>query len=387
MERWQGVQLTEEEKSQLAIETSRVSGADKSGGLLGAFSSKAKNKFAKLDEAKEALVSAAQDALDLSGADDPAHPLIELDEAGGMDHHLLAYAEEMMFNSAADDLLSKQEVEESLMEVLWMPDGDDEEDDGGGAKAVSSERRKEKEEMENLKKLAESEVEQTDEDLEAEMGHMPGFGVPHPLYQSLECVFNHKNLWISTRSLDPTRIKYDFEDSRYWLAFVEPRMASQGMPEPFYAPKRLGTKTPPDRLRSMEAQIEGELSTQLQLARSSGLKTIINKSQELVEELKRGLELNEEASKGDEQAKADLLPWRRAVQSRLPAGSTFKARAFHFAYTDAKKIRKSLLAQCDYADETGDGTEFALAVRVFGFHGGICSVWVFYGLIDTNLLG
>ena len=75
------------------------------------------------------------------------------------------------------------------------------------------------------------------------------------------------------------------------------------------------------------------------------------------------------------------------MQTRLPSGSTFKARAFHFAYTDAKKIRKSLLAQCDYADDTGDGTEFALAVRVFGFPGGICSVWVFYGLIDTNLLG
>ena len=41
----------------------------------------------------------------------------------------------------------------------------------------------------------------------------------------------------------------------------------------------------------------------------------------------------------------------------------------------------------DYAEETGDGTEFALAVRVFGFHGAICSVWVYYGLIDTNLLG
>ena len=90
---------------------------------------------------------------------------------------------------------------------------------------------------------------------------------------------------------------------------------------------------------------------------------------------------------GDDKARAELGPWRRDVQSRLPADSTFKARAFHFAYTDAKKIRKSLLAQCDYAEETGDGTEFTLAVKVFGFHGGICSVWVFYGLIDTNLLG
>ena len=80
-------------------------------------------------------------------------------------------------------------------------------------------------------------------------------------------------------------------------------------------------------------------------------------------------------------------PWQRDVKSRLPAGSTFKARAFHFAYTDSKRIRKQLLAGVDYAEETGDGTEFALAVRVFAFHGAICSVWVYYGLIDTNLLG
>ena len=44
-------------------------------------------------------------------------------------------------------------------------------------------------------------------------------------------------------------------------------------------------------------------------------------------------------------------------------------------------------SSCNYGEEKGDGTEFALAVKVFAFHGGICSVWVYYGLIDTNLLG
>ena len=122
-------------------------------------------------------------------------------------------------------------------------------------------------------------------------------------------------------------------------------------------------------------------------ARSSGLLTIINKSAELVEALKRGLELHEKAYTGDAQAKADLVPWQRDVKSRLPAGSTFKARPFHFAYTDAKLIRKNLLQAVTYQEETGDGTEFAIAVKVFAFHAGICSVWVFYGLIDTNLLG
>jgi hypothetical protein len=61
----------------------------------------------------------------------------------------------------------------------------------------------------------------------------------------------------------------------------------------------------------------------------------------------------------------------------LPAGSTFKGRAFHFAFTDPKRIRKNLLSSVDYQEDSGDGTEFAVAVKVFGFHGGICSVWVY----------
>ena len=93
------------------------------------------------------------------------------------------------------------------------------------------------------------------------------------------------------------------------------------------------------------------------------------------------------AMMGDEQAKTDLSTWKRDVRARLPAGSTFKARPFHFAYTDAKRIRKRLLSDVNYAEETGDGTEFSIAVKAFAFHGGICSVWVYFGLIDTNLTG
>ena len=56
-------------------------------------------------------------------------------------------------------------------------------------------------------------------------------------------------------------------------------------------------------------------------------------------------------------------------------------------YTDPKKIRKSLLASVDYHEDTSDGTEYAIAVKVFAYHGGHCAVWVYFGLIDTNLLG
>jgi len=307
---------------------------------------------------------------------------VEMDEAGGIDLQLLSTAEGMLADAAGDDLLDRSAVESTLAEKFYS-DGGDEADEEGDER--DAERRQEKEALAQLKREAEAEVELSDEELSAEFGYMP----PSPplLYESVEAIFNHKNLWVSRTLLDPARLKFDLENDRYWLGFIEPRMANQGMPKAFYTPKRLGTKTPPDRLKSMEAQIEGELKTQLRLARSSGLLTVVNKSAELVETLKRGLELQEDLSRGDDKAKAELTSWRRDVQSRLPSGSTFKARAFHFAYTDAKKIRKSLLAQCNYADDTGDGTEFTLAVKVFGYHGGICSVWVFYGLIDTNLLG
>ena len=88
---------------------------------------------------------------------------------------------------------------------------------------------------------------------------------------------------------------------------------------------------------------------------------------------------------GDERSKEELDLWKRDVRSRLPAASTFKGRPVHFAYTDAKKIRKKLLADCPYHEDRGDGKEFTVAVRVFAYHGGICSVWVYFGVIDTEL--
>ena len=137
----------------------------------------------------------------------------------------------------------------------------------------------------------------------------------------------------------------------------------------------------------MEAQIESEITFQIKTSRSSGMTTLINKSAELIDALKRGLELQERSRIGDQQAKADLVPWRRDVKSRMPAGSTLKAKAFHYAYTDAKRIRKHLLQSVSYVNETDDGIEFCLAVKAFAFHGGICSVWVYFGMLDTNLLG
>jgi len=377
MDRWQGVQLSAQETAALDAETAKVNRVGAKADKALSFLKKGAGNVGGLLQGDAADGAPAQ----AEGMPDPNEEI-----AGNLDLHLLSSAEEMLSEMATETLLSRDEVEQSLTEVVWMADDSEENEAAVAKQQQDAKLSAEKEELNALRRAADAEVELSEEALEAELGRMPAPAAPL-LYNSVECIFNHKNLWMSRTVLDPARIKYDFEDPKYWTPFVEPRMTSQGMPQAFYAPQRLGPKTPADRLKSMEAQIEGELKSQVKLARSTGLVTIINKSADLVDTLRRGLELQERARTGDPQAQTDLIPWRRDVKSRLPAGSTFKGRAFHFAFTDPKKIRKNLLSSVDYQEDSGDGTEFALAVKVFGFYSGICSVWVYYGLIDTNLLG
>jgi len=212
-------------------------------------------------------------------------------------------------------------------------------------------------------------------------------------YATLECIFNHKQLWVNTqvglsRLLAPDLLEYNMKEegsTSEWEAFVDKREQGQGLPIPFYTPKRLAPKVAVDRLRNMDAQIRIEIESQIQLLRSNKLKTIINKSTELVQSLTKGLELQEAKRMGDESAAEKLSTWEREVKMRLPPSSSLRARAFNYAYTDAKKIRKHLLQSESYATNQSDGIEFAVAVKTFAFHGGICSVWVYYGLIDTDL--
>lgn len=62
--------------------------------------------------------------------------------------------------------------------------------------------------------------------------------------------------------------------------------------------------------------------------------------------------------------------------------SRFKGRMINYAYTDAKRIRKHLLSVCNYHASKEDGLEFLVAVKCFGYQGGVVSVWVYYGLLD-----
>jgi len=299
----------------------------------------------------------------------------------------------------SDQTLSRADIEGQISEVVFYDDEELEQMRAMGAgvgldgdelmvksKGVSGESEWDAEQGMLARRAREEAISGGTSDLDPDL---PRVQLP---YATIECIFNHKQLWISTnaelsRPLAPDLLVYDLpeQSNKHWEAFVEKREQNQGLPKPFYTPRRLAAKVAVDRLRNMDAQILGEIMSQITLLRSNKLSTVINKSTELVQSLNKGLELQEAKRMGDPKAPERLSTWEREVKTRLPAGSTLKARAFNYAYTDAKKIRKHLLQSENYAEDQSDGIEFAVAVKTFAFHGGICSVWVYYGLIDTDL--
>lgn len=78
-------------------------------------------------------------------------------------------------------------------------------------------------------------------------------------YETLECVFNHRDLWVSRSSLDPSAIRYDFEDRAEWSSLVTQRLSFSGRPRPFYTPRRLPAKPPEERVAALAAQAREEL--------------------------------------------------------------------------------------------------------------------------------
>ena len=70
------------------------------------------------------------------------------------------------------------------------------------------------------------------------------------------------------------------------------------------------------------------------------------------------------------------------MKSLVPPKSRFKGRMINYAYTEAKRIRRHLLSTCSYHDSKEDGLEFLVAVKCFGYPGGVISVWVYYALLD-----
>jgi hypothetical protein len=217
-------------------------------------------------------------------------------------------------------------------------------------------------------------------------------------YAQIEVVFNDKNLYASKQyydpalqkgtinQIDPALLTYDFENPDAWEAFLRPEMRAEGKPVCFYSARRVSAGISQDRLRTMEQKIQGEIRSQLEMARPPG-QTSCNTMKELVQELGIALELQEikyvnPANEVGEQALKDFEKWQRKIKGMTPPKSRFKGQMINYAYTDEKKIRKHLLGEKNYHQSKEDGLEFLVAVKCFGYAGGVVSVWVYYAMLD-----
>ena len=88
------------------------------------------------------------------------------------------------------------------------------------------------------------------------------------------------------------------------------------------------------------------------------------------------------ANEVGEEAQKDFQIWERKFKGMTPPNSRFKGRMINYAYTDEKKIRKHLMSECSYHQSKEDGLEFIVAVKCFGYQGGVVSVWVYYAILD-----
>ena len=306
-----------------------------------------------------------------------------------LDEEMVASEMELRELLNDDELLSRAAIEEPVPEIAYSMAG-----------ATSSDGAEEKARP----------VTDRERDLAAEIaaGSFDTTGMPVQSlleevslpYAQLEVLFNHENLWASKQYLDPAMkrghvnqldpaiLTYDLENPDAWEAFCPPRMRADGKPECFYQPRRVSAKPPKDRLRTMEQQIEGEIKSQLAMARAA-LPTSVNTMKDLIAQLERALEYHEvircnPANEIGDKATKDLENWTRQVKDKTPPKSSFRGRAINYAYTDAKKIRKHLLMKCDYASSREDNLEFLVAVKCFGYHGGVVSVWVYFALLDKS---
>ena len=146
---------------------------------------------------------------------------------------------------------------------------------------------------------------------------------------------------------------------------------------------RLAGRLADDRLRGIEKLIDQEIRYQVQVARNNE-KQEFNQVRELVQQLEGALAILERQKGSDPTAADDFARWKQQMTDKLPPRSEFKGRPTNFAYVDAKRVRKHLFSKNTYHTLKGD-LEYIVVVKCFGYYGGICSLWVYYGVLDRNL--
>ena len=319
--------------------------------------------------------------------------LVKSGEAVDVDAMALEFGEELRLEMNADGQLSRSDIERHMPELAYVPKGADAAAAAGGGGGRSAE---DAYVMAAYSRQAGSSGHATSAVVER-----PKVNVALP-YAAIEVVFNPTNLWVSCQNLDtigrnppppgvnhldPAAMWYDFDRDDHWRPFVSKAMTALNLegcpPAAFYQPSRLAGRLADDRLRGIEKLIDQEIRYQVQVARNNE-KQEFNQVRELVQQLEGALAILERQKGSDPTAADDFARWKQQMTDKLPPRSEFKGRPTNFAYVDAKRVRKHLFSKNTYHTLKGD-LEYIVVVKCFGYYGGICSLWVYYGVLDRNL--
>jgi len=204
-------------------------------------------------------------------------------------------------------------------------------------------------------------------------------------YESIDLVFNHKNIWGNLGSSRPGRIFYDLENSNRWAPFVDPGFFSpeeneldeHGAFKPFYDPRAI---LPPaasdDKLKVMEDDIRKDLVLAIQNTRDEkGLPTEIN--EDITSQMKTCLaRLEQYYCDRLDVSRNGFVSAKIRLQAACPPGHSYKGRMVNLCYTDPKAIRKYMLDNIKYFDEKGEGAKFGVAAKAVGYPMSITATWI-----------
>eukprot|EP00003_Mantamonas_plastica_P028349 TRINITY_DN639_c1_g1_i13.p1 TRINITY_DN639_c1_g1~~TRINITY_DN639_c1_g1_i13.p1 ORF type:complete len:827 (+),score=342.47 TRINITY_DN639_c1_g1_i13:1638-4118(+) len=222
-------------------------------------------------------------------------------------------------------------------------------------------------------------------------------------YETLDVVFNSENVWANIQHPNPVRCMFDMDNPVKWSAFISfEDEESTSLPKPSLLQTPTMIKQPLDEATviDLENSILEEISEGIKTHRhGKSKKTEILDA--VSETLKKGLRFYEydaifkldpesepnAEKRNDMEAKlekqvAEFQNWQQAVTIDAPAAHNFMCVPINFFYTDAKKIRRELMERFDWHDRDDESVKFALSVKIFPYHGGSNSVWVYYAVME-----
>ncbi|RKO85860.1 hypothetical protein BDK51DRAFT_34945, partial [Blyttiomyces helicus] len=194
----------------------------------------------------------------------------------------------------------------------------------------------------------------------------------HCPLKEIGCVFNGENIWGNIqRYADPARMNFDFHDLASWRplflrSFPKPELPSVQMEHPVY-------KSVSDRwVKNLEEKIERAVVSAVEEWRSFTLtrwnRLTSRMLHPLLVHLEKTLLTTSEFTHGQLLSASKELETTRSVYSLF--GSPL-----NMPFTDIRAVLDAVHAT-DVHGCAADRCEFALAVHVRGYPGGVASVWV-----------